>query len=326
MVFQPHLRPGEGWRLAICLNFTNIALSFAQYFQTLQREKNGSAMKFKAICTDIDGTLLNAERELSPTTLAVLRRAKDLVPLILASSRMPAAMRHLQAQLGILHCPLVCYNGGYVIHFPDGSDLPVVLHSTFIPLDACKAIYALAQGTEVHVSLYHADEWYVPAHDQWAAREANNTKVQPTLADFEAVFEDWQIRGIGAHKVMCMGPAEEIEAIEQHLAAHFGDTLNLYRSKPTYLEIAHRAISKRTALQILLDEVYGFEWAELVAFGDNYNDMEMLEAVGLGVAVGNAKDEVKAISNWVAAPGKEDGVARTVERLLEGEDPASINN
>ncbi|HEX2898221.1 MAG TPA: Cof-type HAD-IIB family hydrolase [Bacteroidia bacterium] len=280
-------------------------------------------MKFKAICTDIDGTLLNAERELSPATLDILRRAKERVPLILASSRMPAAMRHLQAELGILGSPLVCYNGGYVIHFPEGATEPVVLHSTPIPLEACKAIHQLAQGTEVHVSLYHADEWYVPAQDQWAAREANNTKVQPTLADFEEVFADWAARGIGAHKVMCMGPADEIEAITQHLAAHFGETLNLYRSKPTYLEIAHRSISKRTALQLLLDHVYPLQWEDLVAFGDNYNDIEMLEAVGLGVAVGNAKDEVKEISNYVAAAGKEDGVAHTVRRLLDGEDPAN---
>lgn len=279
-------------------------------------------MKYKAICTDIDGTLLNAERELSPLTLEVLRLARERVPVILASSRMPAAMRHLQAELGILDCPLVCYNGGYVVCFPDGGDTPVVLHSTPIPLAVCRAIQSHAVGTQVHVSLYHADEWYVPMLDHWAGREASNTKVQPTLANAEQVFEDWEKRGIGAHKVMCMGPEEEIEAMERHLATHHGETLNLYRSKATYLEIAHRSISKRTALQILLDQVYPIGWGDIVAFGDNFNDMDMLEAVGLGVAVGNAQEAVKAIARHVAAAGKEDGVARTVARLLAGDDPA----
>ena len=280
-------------------------------------------MKFKAICTDIDGTLLNAERELSFKTLEVLRRAKGRVPLILASSRMPAAMRHLQDELGILDAPLICYNGGYVIHFPPGANDHQVMHSTVIPLEVCKAIVALAQGTQVHVSLYHADEWYVPAQDQWADREANNTKVKPTVADFNKVFADWEQRGIGAHKVMCMGPADEVEAIERQLAAQYGTVLNLYRSKPTYLEIAERSISKRTALELLLKDLYDFDFADMVAFGDNYNDIDMLEAAGLGVAVGNAKDEVKAVSNWVAPASKEDGVAHTVERLLAGEDPAN---
>jgi Cof subfamily protein (haloacid dehalogenase superfamily) len=274
---------------------------------------------FKAIITDIDGTLLNAERELSPLTLEVLTEAGKGLPLILASSRMPAAMRHLQAQLGVLHHPLICYNGGYVIDFPeDGSEAPRVLHSTFIPLDACKAIHRLAEGTDVHVSLYHADEWYVPAQDQWAAREANNTKVQPTLADFEEVFADWDNRQIGAHKVMCMGSEEGIDRIAAHIAESFPDSLVGYRSKPTYLEIAHKSISKRTALELLLAEKYPFALHDIIAFGDNFNDMEMLEAVGLGVAVGNAKEEVKAIANQIAEPGKEDGVAKTVKRLLGG--------
>jgi hypothetical protein len=237
---------------------------------------------------------------------------------------MPAAMRHLQAQLGILNSPLICYNGGYVIDYEEGSDEPIVLHSTPIQLEVCKAIHKLSIGTEVHVSLYHADEWYVPAHDYWANREANNTKVQPQLADFAAVFEDWALRGVGAHKVMCMGPEEEIEAIEKHLALHHPEDLSLYRSKPTYLEIAHRSISKRTAIQLLLDQKFALEWSDLIAFGDNFNDMEMLEAVGMGVAVGNAKEEVKTIANLVTLPGKEDGVARTIARLMDGEDPANM--
>ncbi len=281
-------------------------------------------MKYKAICTDIDGTLLNAERQLSAETLKVLQGAKAHAHIILASSRMPAAMRHLQEELGILNSPLICYNGGYVIDFPDGANEPVVLHSAPIPLEVCKVINTLAVGTEVHVSLYHADEWYVPAQDYWANREANNTKVQPALADFSKVFDDWGQRGIGAHKVMCMGPAEEIEAIEQHLKANHEGDLSLYRSKPTYLEIAHSSISKRTALQLLLDDILGLEWKDLVAFGDNYNDMEMLDAVGLGVAVGNAREEVKAIANLITVPGKEDGVARTVARLIDGDDPANM--
>ena len=233
-------------------------------------------------------------------------------------------MRHLQAELGILNSPLICYNGGYVIDFPEGATEAVVLHSAPIALDVCKVIHTLAEGTEVHVSLYHADEWYVPAQDYWANREANNTKVQPQLADFAEVFADWEIRGIGAHKVMCMGPENDIEAIEQHLKLHHAQDLSLYRSKPTYLEIAHSSISKRTALQLLLDNMLDMEWGDLVAFGDNFNDMEMLEAVGLGVAVGNARDEVKAIANHIAPPGKDDGVARTIARLMAGDDPANM--
>ncbi|MEM7037462.1 MAG: Cof-type HAD-IIB family hydrolase [Bacteroidota bacterium] len=273
-------------------------------------------MKYKAIISDIDGTLLNKDRELSARTLQAIRGLGPEVPVVLASSRMPKAMRHLQAELGILHCPLICYNGGYVIR-PTESDGPdEVLHSAEIPLEACTAATVAAATTDVHVSLYHEDDWYVPQIDYWSNREQNNTKVVPELTDYAALLERWAGAGIGPHKIMCMGPENEVQMIEDHLKAHFSEHLSLYRSKPTYLEIAHASISKATALQVLLDRVYDFHMADFIGFGDNYNDMEMLEAVGLGVAVGNAKPEVLAIANEVTKTGKEDGVAQMIEQWM----------
>jgi Cof subfamily protein (haloacid dehalogenase superfamily) len=268
-------------------------------------------MQFKAICTDIDGTLLNADRVLSAKTIDVIRRLATDVPVILASSRMPKAMRHLQAELGILHCPLICYNGGYVIHFDEGRE-PSVLHSTEIAAADCQLVLDLARGTEVHVSLYRADEWYVPAQDYWADREQNNTRVAPEVADLDAIVAGWQAQGLGAHKVMCMGPAEGITAITAALGQQ--SSLNLYRSRDTYLEIAHGDINKATGLALLLRHKYDFGLSDVIAFGDNYNDIELLEAVGIGIAVGNAKPEVLAIARDIAAPGKEDGVALALEK------------
>ena len=82
--------------------------------------------KFKAICTDIDGTLLDTNRQLSIGTIDAFKGLGSSIPVILASSRMPAAMRHLQAELGVLNHPMVCYNGGYVIRYSEGKDEPEV--------------------------------------------------------------------------------------------------------------------------------------------------------------------------------------------------------
>lgn len=273
-------------------------------------------MKYQAVCTDIDGTLLNAERELSARTLAAFGKMQPGMPVILASSRMPAAMRHLQAELNILEHALICYNGGYVIR--PGEDAPEVSHSAEISLAACRAALELSQGTEVHVSLYHADEWYVPAMDYWAKREQNNTKVTPTVAALSEVLEDWEQRGVGAHKIMLMGPEEDIDQVTAGLSDAHGNELNLYRSKPTYLEIADRSINKAIGLEILLQRMYPqLSVADIIAFGDNYNDMELLEAVGLGIAVDNAKPEVIKIANEVTAAGKADGVAIAMEKYFQ---------
>ena len=271
-------------------------------------------MKYQAICTDIDGTLLNGDRELSARTIQSIKAFGAATPVILASSRMPAAMRHLQADLDVLGQPLICYNGGYVIG-PGSSEFEV-LHTAEIPLDACRAALELTAGTEVHVSLYHADEWHVPSMDYWALREENNTKVSPQVTPGQAVMADWGARGIGAHKVMLMGPEEGIDRATEGLRSSFGNELHLYRSRPTYLEIAHSSINKATALQLLIDRLFPFEMGGVIAFGDNYNDIDLLEAAGWGVAVGNAKEEVKAVANEISIPGKEDGVAVVLERLF----------
>jgi len=90
-------------------------------------------MQIKLICSDIDGTLLNINRELSAKTIAVIKEVAPL-PFILISSRMPQAMEHLQEKLAISHLPLICYNGGLII---DGD---TVMHSTEINLDIAKAL------------------------------------------------------------------------------------------------------------------------------------------------------------------------------------------
>lgn len=87
-------------------------------------------MSYKLLCTDIDGTLLNKDRVLSPETINQITRIKDNCAIVLASSRMPDAMRHLQKDLDITNSPLIAYNGGLVL------DKNTVLSSTEIPMDA----------------------------------------------------------------------------------------------------------------------------------------------------------------------------------------------
>lgn len=271
-------------------------------------------MKISAICTDIDGTLLNSQRQLSPRTITAFRRASQ-VPVILASSRMPAAMRHLQQELGIPTHPLICYNGGYVLQFSE-SGSPTVYDSVFIPAPICGEIVALALGTEIHVSLYYQDEWFAPSRDHWTVREETITKAMSIIRPNAEVIEDWMQGGKGGHKVMCMGPASQIEALQHELHLKFPNDLHVYRSRDTYLEIAPRAISKGTALKMVLQNLYGMSLENVLAFGDNYNDIHMLEVAGRGVAVDNARPEVKAVAKEIAMKSIDDGVARIVERYF----------
>lgn len=270
-------------------------------------------MRIKAICTDIDGTLLDKNREISQRTREAFAALPENFPVILASSRMPAAMTHLQKDLKREDNPIICYNGGFVIH-PSKSQHSA-LSSTWIEAKICGKIVDLARNQDIHISLYSENDWYAPKVDKWTEKEEKATKVKAEILGNAAVIASWQREQRGAHKVMCMGGAGDIEWLYHQLEQNFSSLLHLYRSKDTYIEIAPRAISKATGLQLILEN-YNIDMTEVMAFGDNYNDMDLLQSVGMGIAVDNAREEVKAVARKLTANSKADGVAMAIEEHL----------
>jgi hypothetical protein len=268
-------------------------------------------MNYQLICSDIDGTLLNKDRELSEITIKEVQRVAP-IPFILISSRMPNGMRHLQHQLGNITAPLIAYNGGFILH----ND--IVLGSTFIKNSVLAEVIQQSKSTSIHLSLYYADEWYVPSMDYWAKREEHNTKVTPVVKSNSEVLASWEQEGKGAHKIMCMGEASEIDVLYKSLEADFSDEIMLYRSKDTYIEISHRNISKKTAIEVVLKNCYPrITIDQVIAFGDNYNDIEMLKAVGFGVAVLNANEAVLEVADAISDTNKNDGVAKGIKEFVK---------
>lgn len=268
-------------------------------------------MRYKIVFSDIDGTLLNEHRELSEPTIEQIKKLKDKIPFILVSARMPAAMKHLQKELEIEDLPVICYNGGLVLVNDE------VVSSTEIPLEIVKDIVDVNSEINCHLSLYHQDEWYVPEFDEWAQKEERNTKVKPEVKPNYEVVKLWEKQKKGTHKIMAMGEESKIEKIKVYLKEKYDNQLHLYRSKSTYLEIANKRISKYSAIEMLLKDVYNLKPEEAIAFGDNYNDVEMLKKVGYGVAVGNARQEAKDVCQVHAAKSIEDGVAKSLMKIFK---------
>lgn len=262
------------------------------------------------ICSDIDGTLLNKDRELSPKTIAVIKQLKATYPVILISSRMPKSLRQLQGELGIESDPIIAYNGSLI------QSNQTTLFSQEMPFHLLEKMVDYVEGTSIHLSFYHKDEWVVPAQDYWAKREARNTKVNPEVAPLKDTLANWKAREISAHKVMCMGDENEIDVLYQKLQLHRGE-INAYRSKNTYIEVSHTEQDKASALSLLLQQNYPkIKMENVVAFGDNYNDSTLLEQVGLGVAVANAKGEVLQLADKVGKTNIDDGVALFLEEIF----------
>ncbi|MCX2680488.1 HAD family hydrolase [Galbibacter sp. EGI 63066] len=269
---------------------------------------------YKIIFSDIDGTLLNSDRDISVSTIQQVDRLKEKTPFILVSARMPRQMYHLQERLNILGSPLIAFNGALI------TQDDKVIHSTEIPMEQIETLVDYNENTseeKFHIGLFHNNEWYVETMDYWAKREMNNTKAKPEIMSNRDVVQKWKQEQKGAHKIMCMGSGETVEKAFQYLKENFNNSLHLYRSKDTYIEIANKEVSKLTGITKLLEHFYPkINLSEVVAFGDNYNDVEMVRAVGHGVAVKNARDEVKKVADAITNHHKENGVAKYLEKLF----------
>ncbi|MDO4881481.1 MAG: HAD family hydrolase [Capnocytophaga sp.] len=270
-------------------------------------------MNCKIVFSDVDGTLLNSERSLSQETINQVNKLKGKVPFILVSSRMPKQMWYLQELLGTEQEPVVAYNGALVL----GKK---VWHSTEIPISVVEKVISsnekLLDG-KVHISMYHNDLWYAPTYDIWAKREENNTCTTPEIRSNREVLSDWKTKNIGAHKLMLMGEVEYVDKMFDFLTTNLSNELHIYRGKDTYIEVADSKVSKLTGIDVLLKEKYHFTREEAMAFGDNYNDMDMIANVGYGIAVANAREELKQVAKEITLHHKEDGVAHYLNNFFK---------
>ena len=149
---------------------------------------------YKLVALDIDGTLLNKDRAISKRTQNVIQAISPSVEVVLISSRMPKAMRYLQKDLAIPDQPLIAYNGGLIL--ADGT----AIVSKGIDLNSFQQILEANNDLDLHLSLYHNDEWFVPQIDYWTNREQNNTKSIATIEANSSVFNRWKIELKHPHK------------------------------------------------------------------------------------------------------------------------------
>ena len=263
-------------------------------------------MNPKLLCSDLDGTLLATKNDVNDFTISQINRIKDKVRIVLVSARMPSGMRYLQERIGIENQPIICYNGALVLHGDKEVD------SVIIPIELVNEIYALANPFKTDLGLYYKDEWYVPKISERVEKEIKYTKTNSIFRATEETLLDWKTRTIGAHKIMLMGTRESSDALMLILSEKLGSVINIYRSNDTLIEVAPKSVSKLTAIKLLLKTRETL--ADVLAFGDNYNDMEMLTYCGTGVAVGNAREEVKKIADFITESNVEEGVAQFIQR------------
>ena len=139
--------------------------------------------KYRIVFSDVDGTLLNKERELSNTTTSKIRtiKQKHNVTFVMVSARMPKGMLHLYQQIG-LNSPIICYNGALILRSMEGGfSHENIIRSDSIDIEVATNLFLKAKETNLHFGLFSDNEWYVNCADEWTLREENNTRVKAII-------------------------------------------------------------------------------------------------------------------------------------------------
>lgn len=273
-----------------------------------------SEKKYQMVACDIDGTLLNQEKRISEANLQAFKKLiDDEIQVVLISARMPRAIRYLQKELDILHMPSIAYNGGLMMRSSMGNSDYLSSHG--IMASTASGIVKLLDGTAVHPGLYADDEWVVTKKDKIVEKEIFNTKTEPDIHTATDVLERWEKDGRTVHKIMLMGPEDDMKEVYGRIKKSDLSGYSIFKSKSNLFEITSDQTSKEKALTSVCNHL-NIPIEQVVAIGDNDNDIGMIKTAGLGVAMGNGREELKKIADMVTDSNTDDGVAKAIRKLF----------
>lgn len=265
------------------------------------------------LALDLDGTLLTTDKRLTQRNLEAIERAQQAgTTIVLASGRHPysmarfADMLHLRERGGYV----IAFNGGQLIDYATGQ----LLFHQELPAHVLPRIHRWARHYDLPILSFRGNV-IITEHpaDHYVVENAANNRMP--IEGVSNLLEALQHLDTPPTKCLMPGNPHLLPEVEAAMKADLGHEMEIYRSAPHYLELVPPGIDKGHALSRLLN-IIGRTREELIACGDQNNDIAMLRYAGTGVAMGNAADEVKAAADHVTLSCDDDGVAHAIERFI----------
>lgn len=266
-------------------------------------------MNYKLVVTDMDGTLLDRRQKIVPANLeAIDRFIKSGGFFTLATGRTEYSTIRFLTELNI-NAPAILYNGGCIFDFPANC----FISERFLDIDTIRAINEVLKDYADVNPIFFIDT------NRPLVRSVNRIisdymlkdgVICKTLAAFDQMLE------LFVRKVLVIGEPVLLKAMAQEVNGKFSDKfINFVCSEENYLEFLPSGISKGTALKFLASYL-GIPLNQTIAIGDNLNDLELLEAAGIGVAVANAHPRIKEVADYISPLSNEEGaVTEAINRF-----------
>ena len=263
-------------------------------------------MAYKLLALDIDGTLLNSKREITPRVREAIRKAVDAgVFVLLATGRMYRAMRKINESLG-LTMPCMVYGGGQIVK--DGE----IIYECALDPALTHDILQWAHQMGRHAQVYIGNDFVYEKENVYAKEYADFCGF-PGVAD-PGILERMDIQ---TPKMLMISEPDNIACWAEEARARYGDRLKIAVSNPRCVELNNPLTSKGAALDYLAKSM-GLTAENCIAMGDATLDLPMIEYAGLGVAMQNADDRTKSKADFICPSNDEDGVAYVIERVILG--------
>lgn len=267
-------------------------------------------MDYKLIVLDLDGTLTNSEKEITPKTLeALLRIQAQGIKAAIATGRPTPGAYHIadKLQFDKFGGYVLSYNGGLITNYATSE----IIYNETLPAKLIRPVYEEAIRIDAGIISYGNGE-IISGNgvDRYIRIEAgiNNLPVHEVDS-----FPDYITFPI--NKCLLTGEPEHMAEAEIILKSRFGQCLNIYRSEPFFLEVMPQNIDKAYSLSKLLAHL-AIERSQMICCGDGFNDLSMIKYAGLGVAMANAQDIVKEAADFITLSNDEDGVAYAIEKFI----------
>ncbi|GCE08107.1 Cof-type HAD-IIB family hydrolase [Dictyobacter aurantiacus] len=259
---------------------------------------------YRLLAIDLDGTLLDPSHRITPRTLDVLQRAMASgMYVVIATGRVPYSVHAVLQDLTI-NAPMITSNGATIFDTRTNT----IVAQQLVPEQYILSVLDAARGLDLQFCYY--------THDYLYAEQVLYTGQNWYLADVpvRAVADITEVYPQPCIKIGAYGEAKTLREKRRELERRFAGQLYITQTADRWLEFMHPGVSKANALSMIARQL-DVRPEEIIAFGDNHNDLEMLRFAGLGIAMGNAHAEVQAVADYVTLTNYEDGVAAAVEKF-----------
>jgi len=265
----------------------------------------------RLLVLDVDGTLVGAERNISPVVAHTLQEARQRgVQIALCTGRPMFATRRYVEELQL---------PGYHIFDAGGSIIDVLNEKTLFQLSLerplARQLLKYAQQEGLYIEVYANGGWYIAAETAQSRMHTGVMNIPPRIANLSEIVEQYTVTKL---EILTLGDDEFAKM--QAMAAHFADQIDTgWASAPgtpaCYVNILPKGISKGQAVEKLAAHL-SIPQAQIMGVGDGQNDLALLEASGVRVAMGDSPDVLKQVATWITGTVEQDGLAQAVERFI----------